>query len=104
MYGPPHHLPGDRDMRRFLLAAALLSTATAVRADCICECVNGAMQPVCSSSIDVPPICPPRVCPIAPPSIPPIDPPVVPPVGTSDCRSRRVCDEWGHCTWRMMCE
>jgi hypothetical protein len=30
-------------------------------AACVCRCVNGQMQPLCSSSIEVPPICPPTV-------------------------------------------
>ena len=53
----------------------ILAYTTVARADCTCECVNGHMQPLCDSSIDLPPICPPTICPIAPPSITPISPP-----------------------------
>lgn len=59
-------------------------------AGCQCLCVNGNVEAVCSSSIDVPPPCAPRVCPIVPPSVHPIDPPRVPPVGTSNCHSEQV--------------
>ncbi len=91
-------------MRRVLIAVIALAVAAPAAADCICECVNGHMRPICSSAIDLPPICPPAVCPLAPPSIPPIQPPVIPPVGTTECRQKRVCDLYGNCVWRTICE
>ena len=72
-------------------------------ASCTCQCVNGEMQPLCSSSLDIPPICPPRVCPMPVPSIAPINPPTVPPLGTSSCRQARVCDPFGNCRWQQVC-
>ena len=53
-------------------------------------CVNGEVEAVCSGSLDIEPICPPRICPIVPPAVRPIDPPRVPPVGASECRSEQV--------------
>jgi hypothetical protein len=83
-------------------AAVLLSTRA--EASCTCQCVDGEMQPLCSSSIDIPPICPPRICPIAGPSIAPINPPTIPPLGTSSCRQARICDPYGNCRWQQVCE
>jgi hypothetical protein len=59
-------------------------------ASCICRCINGEMQPICSSSIEVPPICPPTVCQVVPPSVAPIQSPMVPPVGASSCAPEQV--------------
>ena len=52
-------------------------------ANCVCRCVNGSVQALCSSSIDLPPICAPQICPITPPSIAPIQAPSIPPIGTT---------------------
>lgn len=43
-----------------LLFAVLIGVgfATAAKGGCICQCVNGQMQPLCDSSIDLPPLCP----------------------------------------------
>jgi hypothetical protein len=80
-----------------------LVLVTATNASCICQCVNGEMQPLCSSSIDLPPICPPTVCSIAPPTVAPINPPTLPPLGTSECHQAQVCDQFGNCQWQQVC-
>ena len=73
-------------------------------ARCECRCVNGQVVPLCDSAIDIPPICPPRVCPIVTPSVDPIDLPRVPPVGTRGCRSEQVYDSaTGGYVWREVC-
>src|SRR5208283_5504113 len=72
-------------------------------ASCICQCVNGQMQPLCASSIDLRPICPPTICPIAAPSVAPIRPPTLPPLGTSSCHQAQVCDQFGNCRWEQVC-
>ena len=76
---------------RLLLAAAfaLLLTAES-RAACVCRCVDGEMQPLCESSIDLPPICPMTVCALVPPSLTPMQPIGIPPLGTSQCSQRQV--------------
>lgn len=83
-----------RSLSSHIVRSALLFTATfaagPASATCQCVCMNGNVEAVCSSSIDIQPICPPRVCPIVPPAVRPIDPPRVPPVGTSNCRSEQV--------------
>ncbi len=71
----------------------------------MCRCVNGEMVPLCTSSIDMPPICPPTICPLVPPSIAPIQPPVIPPVGTTHCEQKQVWSESrGEYVWREVCE
>jgi len=73
-------------------------------AACVCRCVNGEVQALCSSAIDLPPICPPRVCPITPPSVAPIQAPRVPPIGTTICRQAQVVNpRTGRYEWREVC-
>lgn len=73
-------------------------------ADCQCVCMSGEVQTVCSSSLDIQPICSPRVCPITPPSIEPIQQPRVPPIGTSNCIQRQVYNEYTHqYEWKEIC-
>jgi uncharacterized membrane protein YeaQ/YmgE (transglycosylase-associated protein family) len=84
----------------FLLLAINIERAGA---ECVCQCVDGKMQPLCQSSIDLAPVCPAAVCPIAAPSIAPLKPATIPPIGTSQCREARVCDTFGNCQWREVC-
>jgi len=90
---------------RLIGAAALLLLCFGVpaSAECICQCVNGQMRPLCQNAIELPPICPPTICPIMSPSIAPINPPTLPPLGTSQCRQARVCDTFGNCQWQQVC-
>ena len=73
-------------------------------AACVCRCVDGEMRPLCSNSIEIPPICPPTVCSITPPSIAPIQAPRVPPIGTTNCRQAQVLNpRTGQYEWREVC-
>ena len=91
---------------RFVLAfgfAIFLTTKS--DAACVCRCVDGEMQPLCSSSIDLPPICPPTICSLVPPSIAPIQPPGIRPLGTSRCAQRQVLNPSTHqYEWRSVCD
>jgi hypothetical protein len=49
-----------------------------------------APQALCQSSIDLEPICAPRICPIVTPGIPPIATPMVPPIGATSCAPEQV--------------
>ena len=62
-------------------------------AECECACVNGAMRPLCTSAIELRPICPPRVCPIVPPAVAPIAPLRLPPLGTEHCWMAQVYNQ-----------
>jgi hypothetical protein len=89
--------------RLLVFIVGMMLASTSAYAGCACQCVNGEMQPLCDSAIDLPPICPPTICGIAPPSIPPIAAPILPPLGTSYCRQAQVCDTWGNCRWQQVC-
>jgi len=87
----------------FVILAGVLLTSN-VNADCRCVCVNGEVVPLCDSTLDIEPICPPRICPQAPPSIEPISPPSIPPIGTEDCRMEQVYNEdTGRYEWKKIC-
>ena len=95
-------------MRTLLLLALtcflVLVPTSEVLAGCQCTCVNGQNVPLCTSSIDLRPICPPRICPITPPSVQPIQPPVVPPIGTTNCQQEQVLNIYtGQYEWRTVC-
>src|ERR1700722_20344086 len=85
----------------FLLIGLVAGFSTA-HAECVCECVNGQVQPLCENAIDLAPICSPTICPIMSPSIAPIQPPTIPPIGTSSCQEARVCDSDGNCSWQQV--
>ena len=55
-----------------------------------CACVNGVNMPLCTRAIEMPRICPPRVCPIVPPAVAPIAPLRLPPLGTEHCWMAQV--------------
>ncbi|MBK1714636.1 hypothetical protein [Rubrivivax gelatinosus] len=88
------------------LAAGLVSlffTATAY-ADCVCRCVNGEVRSLCSSSLDLKPICAPQVCPVVPPSIQPVPQPSLPPLGTTSCRQVQVLNPYTRMyEWKKVC-
>ncbi len=94
-------------MRKLLLCAALFGaslSATNANAACVCRCVNGVMQSLCSSSIDLRPICPTRVCPITLPRLAPLPAPKLPPLGTTSCRQAQVLNPYtGQYEWRRVC-
>jgi hypothetical protein len=82
----------------------ILVLASNTSADCQCVCMNGEVRAICSSTLDIEPICPPRVCPITPPSVEPIQPPRVPPIGTSKCVQKQIYNEYtGQYEWREVC-
>ena len=91
---------------RVLLAVVFdLALITQARASCECACVGGRMQPVCSSSIDLPPLCPPTLCALPPPSIAPLPEARLPPLGTSRCSQRQVLNpQTQQYEWRSLCQ
>ena len=46
----------------FFVLALMGAMSSLANAECVCSCVNGQVTPICTSSIDVRPICAPRVC------------------------------------------
>lgn len=91
-------------MRSLLAGAfALLLTAEA-QASCVCRCVDGEMQPLCESSLELPPICPLTVCTLVPPSVEPMQPLGIPPLGTSQCSQHQILNpSTRQYEWRSVC-
>ena len=74
-------------------------------ASCVCRCVDGEMQPLCSSTIDLPPICLMTICSMTPPSIVPLQPTELPPLGTSECSQHQVLNPaTQQYEWRSICD
>ncbi|MGY4615520.1 D-serine deaminase-like pyridoxal phosphate-dependent protein [Bradyrhizobium sp. USDA 4472] len=88
---------------RIILAVAtfvILHTPEAI-AGCYCSCIDGQMQPVCSNSYDVAPVCPATTC--ARSTTPRLTPP--PLAGSrSTCRDQQVCDAFQRCEWKVICK
>jgi hypothetical protein len=92
-------------IRLITIALVIVAAPAAAHATCGCSCVNGQMQPLCSSAIEVPPICPSTVCRVAPPSVTPIMPPQVPPVRTSQCHMMQVLNPSTETyQWQRVCQ
>lgn len=75
----------------------LASAAGSAQAGCSCDCVDGNVVPACSSTLDIPPICPMRTC---------TQPTIRPPVGIitrRSCVDTQVCDIYGNCQWNPVC-
>lgn len=88
----------------FALAVLAVLATLEANASCRCVCMNGEVRAVCSSTLDVEPVCSPRVCPIVPPSVEPIQRPRVPPVGTSNCVQRQIYNErTRRYEWKEVC-
>jgi hypothetical protein len=81
-----------------------VATTVPSRAHCYCRCVDGKVLPLCTNTVEVPPVCAARVCPPGPASLAPVVAPKLPPVGTTVCRQAQVCDHRGNCRWRQVCE
>jgi hypothetical protein len=94
-------------MRAFIIAASIVLYLTALagsaEARCVCRCVDGEMQPLCSNALDIAPPCMGICGPVAP-SIAPLAPLTLPPLGTTDCRMAQVCNGFGNCGWQRVCE
>ena len=90
----------------FLVALSFtqIGSISPAKADCVCSCVNGENIALCSSTLDIEPICPPKICPIVPPSIRPIETPSIPPIGTTSCRNEQVYNQYTRrYEWQRVC-
>lgn len=75
-----------------------------IYADCLCVCVNGKVENVCSNSYDVKVPCAHIVCPVPSPSVKPLDALRLPPVGTTQCDKEQVYNEnEGRYEWTTLC-
>ena len=74
----------------FVIAFFIIDNKEA-QAACTCECVNGQKVPLCSSSIDIRPMCM-GLCPLTPPNLAPLPSLNLPPLGTKKCTYMQVYD------------
>lgn len=91
-------------MKTLLLLMLTLFVTTLIGpafAACQCVCVNGQMQPLCSSSLDIAMPCI-GICPIAPPAIAPLPSLALPPLGTSYCQNEQVWNGVRY-EWQRVC-
>ena|ERR1700691_1216397 len=90
---------------RVLFASVLvLSAIDQASATCICQCVNGHVEAICQSAIDLKPICSPTLCPLVPPLVKPIESPTLPPLGTRQCHNQQVWNpNLGRYEWVQLC-
>jgi len=85
-------------------ALFVFALATYADASCQCVCMDGQVRAVCSSTLDIEPICSPRICPMTTPSIEPIQRPRVPPLGTSKCVQKQIYNEdTRRYEWKEVC-
>ena len=91
-------------MKILLFSIIFFTLSFKIYAGCYCACMNGVNQPICSSTLDLPPICPPKVCAIAPPAIKPLDSLRIPPIGTKRCTNEQVYNEYTRrYEWKEIC-
>ena len=89
---------------RLILFSVLVFVSFAVAARCECKCVNGNVQAICSSTLDMKPLCSPNVCPLVTPSVQPLQTPMVPPIGTSNCEKQQVYNAYTRkYEWKTLC-
>lgn len=82
----------------------MVSLPSNLQATCQCACVNGQAIPLCSSTLDLPPICSPTICPIVPPSVQPLPSVSLKPLGTSYCSNEQVFNNYsGQYEWQRIC-
>jgi len=110
--GPLRGLPGPvrapRAVRLALCVAAVLvllaALSGAAGAACVCRCLDGKAQPVCSSSTDIPPLCNTTACPMSPPRVSPQDALQPKPTVKPGCKIRQVYNpETGRHEWGQIC-
>lgn len=88
----------------FLFVSLFIFNIKFAFAGCSCRCVNGTVQALCSSTLDIPPICAPRICPSTTPSIKPLPSLKLNPLGTSSCRQKQVLNPYtGMYQWKRVC-
>ena len=75
-----------------------------VNARCACNCVDGRVMALCSNTLEIPPICAPRICPLRSPSIKPLPSLQLKPLGTTYCRQAQVYNAWtNRYEWQRVC-
>jgi hypothetical protein len=93
-----------RTLIALLLLGAGMLPANPAFASCQCTCVNGRAKAICQSSLDVAPVCSPRVCAIPLPGVRPLDTPRTPPAAAKQCRMEQVLNRTNNrYEWQQVC-
>ena len=73
---------------------------------CVCKCINGEVQPICSSTMDLAPMCNNQMCPVTSMSIQPETPITTQiPMGATSCQNEQVYNSYtGQYEWKMICQ
>jgi hypothetical protein len=82
-----------------LTLALALALPLASHAECFCEFINGVVQPMCSSSLEIRPSC---GHPIRERAGPVLASP--PPLRVESCRPAVLCDRHGWCWKKWVCD
>lgn len=91
---------------KFAIYSIIFSIFTFSKAysSCICKCVNGQNIPICSNTMELAPICPPKICPLRSPSIKPTENLIIPPIGTQNCSKEQVFNSFtARYEWKNLC-
>jgi hypothetical protein len=91
---------------RRLTGVALLCVVgvPSAQAVCVCQCLNGLAQSVCTSTLDVPPFCPAIACSFAPPPLAVNPAPFLPQKDTRSCQMTQIYNpNSGRYEWRELC-
>lgn len=97
-----------RTLFKTMIAMIVISLAfgyyNTANATCVCRCIDGQNQPICENTIDLRPVCPPKICPLRSPSVKPVSPPSLRPLGTSFCGMKQIFNPHTHrYEWRKVC-
>jgi hypothetical protein len=100
---------GNRMKRVAKLLAAIIvaSLSSYASASCRCACVNEQIEPVCSASTDLPPVCAPRACSIkeAEASATPVNQSRAEPRASTQCHMDLVVNaQVGRYEWKKVCQ
>ena len=92
-------------MKYLITILLLLGVSLNSYSNCTCQCINGEVQPICSNSMDLPPMCSNQMCPVTPMSIQPQTPITTQiPMGTTSCQNEQVYNSYTRqYEWKMIC-
>lgn len=90
---------------KLLAAVIVASLSTYASAACRCTCVNEQIEPVCSASTDLPPVCAPRTCSAKPATATLVAQSMAQPSASTQCHMDLVQNApAGRYEWKKVCK
>jgi len=86
-------------LQALMTAVLTLSLPLASHAECFCEFINGVVQPMCSSSLEIRPSCGHSMRERGVPALASL-----PPLRVESCRPAVLCGKHGSCWRRWVCD